>query len=137
MDFHGNIELTVFEKMLNKIEDMDLDQPLAFKVQVNKDNQFTRIRVLKLMTLEESKKEHIDTKIEEKPKEPIFVKIELSQDDKILEKLYELIRAHRGNRELKLIISSKREDVVFDLQDRVGDSIINELSSIGSIEKVS
>ncbi len=136
MDFHGNIELTVFEKMLNKIEDMDLDKPLAFKVQVNKDNQFTRIRVLKLMDLEESKKENIQTKMQEKPREPIFVKITLSENLQILAKLHELIKSHRGNRELKLIITAKREDVVLDIQDRVNDAIIDQLSSLEGILKV-
>ncbi len=136
MDFHGNIELTVFEKMLNKIEDMDLDKPLAFKVQVNKDNQFTRIRVLKLMDLEESKKENIQTKMQEKPREPIFVKITLGENLQILAKLHELIKSHRGNRKLKLIITAKREDVVLDIQDRVNDAIIDQLSSLEGILKV-
>ncbi|NPA73413.1 MAG: DUF655 domain-containing protein, partial [Epsilonproteobacteria bacterium] len=137
MDFHGNIELTVFEKMLNKLEGMDIDhEPLAFKVQVNKDNQFTRIRVMKIMSLDESKKEHVQTKIEEKPKEPIIVKINLSQKSDILDRLYGLVKNFQGNREFKLIISSTRGDVVFDLRDRVDESIINEISNIEGVEKV-
>ncbi len=136
MDFHGNIEITVFEKMLNKIEDMDLNDPMAFKVQVNKDERFTRIRVLKLMSLEESKKENIHTKIVEKPKEPIFIKIKLSHELDILDRLYSIIRNNQGNRELRLVISSKRQDVVLNLSDRVNESIINELSKITEIEEV-
>ncbi len=136
MDFHGNIEITVFEKMLNKIEDMDLNDPMAFKVQVNKDERFTRIRVLKLMSLEESKKENIHTKIVEVPKEPIFIKIKLSHELDILDRLYNLIKNNHGNRELKLVISSKRQDVVLNLSDRVNESIINELSKITEIEGV-
>ncbi len=133
MDFHGNIELTVFEKMLYELERMDLEKPLAFKVQVNKDDQFTRIKTLKIMGIEEAKKEHITTKIEEKPKEPLFVKIKLSHELDILEKLYALVRNHQGNRELKLIISSQREDVVIDLKERVNDNIIEHLNKIGAI----
>ncbi len=136
MDFHGNIEFMIFEKMLNKIEDFDLDEPKAFKVQINKDEQFTRIRVLKIMTLEESKKEHITTKIEEKPKDPLFVKIKLSSEIDILNRLYNLVNDYRGSRELKLIISSKREDVVFDLHQKVNDKIIDEISKICEIENV-
>ncbi len=136
MDFHGNIELTVFEKMLYELERMDKEKPLAFKVQVNKDDQFTRIKTLKIMGIEEAKKEHITTKIEEKPKEPLFIKIKLSHEFDILDRLYNLIRNNQGNRELKLIISSQREDVVIDLQERVSENIINELSDMGVLEKV-
>jgi len=136
MDFHGNIEITVFEKMLNKIEDMDLNDPMAFKVQVNKDERFTRIRVLKLMSLEESKKENIHTKIVEKPKEPIFIKIKLSHELDVLDRLYSIIKNNQGNRELRLVISSKRQDVVLNLSDRVNESIVNELSKITEIEEV-
>ena len=136
MDFHGNIEITVFEKMLNKIESMDLNDPMAFKVQVNKDERFTRIRVLKLMSLEESKKENIHVKIVEKPKEPIFIKIKLSHELDILNRLYNIIRNNQGNRELRLVISSKRQDVILNLSDRVSESIVNELSKITEIEEV-
>jgi len=136
MDFHGNIELTVFEKMLYELEKMDLEKPLAFKVQVNKDDQFTRIKTLKIMDLDKSKKENVQTKIVETPKEPIFVKINLSHEYDILEKLYSLVKNHQGNRELKLVISSKREDVVIDIQERVNDEIIKELSKFESLEAV-
>ncbi|NLC28574.1 MAG: DNA polymerase III subunit alpha, partial [Campylobacteraceae bacterium] len=59
MDLHGNLEITAFEKDLAKLESMSLDEPLAFKVAVNKDDRFLRIRTLKIMQLEDMGKEKV------------------------------------------------------------------------------
>ena len=134
MDLHGNIELTVFEKMLNSLEEMNLEKPLAFRVQVNKDDQFTRIRVLKILTLEEAKKEKVDTKITQTPKPPLMLKVELSDDISLLERLYSLIRQTPGHRPLTLIVSSKLQDIVMHSSVKVDDSITQKLSEVEAVE---
>ncbi len=134
LDFHGNIELTVFEKMLNELEKRDLDKPLGFKVEISKDEQFTRMRVLKIVELEEAKKEKVEIKREEKPAEPIQIKITLSENKEILDKLYELITKHPGNRPVHIIISSKLQDVIIESSFRVNENIKESLNEIASIE---
>ncbi len=57
MDFHGNIELMLFEDRLKELrEDFNLDEPIAFKVRVTKDDQFTKISLRKIESLKDAKK---------------------------------------------------------------------------------
>ncbi|MDQ1326054.1 MAG: polymerase subunit alpha, partial [Campylobacterota bacterium] len=47
MDLHGNIELMLFENRLKELEeDFDITKPIAFKVKVTKDGEFTRLNIL-------------------------------------------------------------------------------------------
>ncbi|NPA82365.1 MAG: DNA polymerase III subunit alpha, partial [Epsilonproteobacteria bacterium] len=134
MDFHGNIELTVFEKMLNELENRDLDKPLGFKVEISKDEQFTRMRVLKIVELEDAKKEKVEIKKDLKPIEPITIKITLSDNTEILENLYKLIKEHPGYTPLKIIISSKLQDIILESSLRVNENIKEKLDSFTSVE---
>ncbi len=134
LDFHGNIELTVFEKMLNELEKRDLDKPLGFKVEISKDEQFTRMRVLKIVELEEAKKEKVEIKREEKPAEPICIKITLSENKEILERLYDLITRYPGKHPVHIIISSKLQDIIIESSFRVNENIKENLNEILSVE---
>ncbi len=129
MDFHGNIELTVFEKQLEVLNGCDLDNPLCFKVEVSNDEQGVKTRVLKIMNLEDAKKEKIDTKVIEIPLDPKILKIDLSDDLERLEVLYQKVREHSGRRPLHLIITSKLQDVVietsFGVDDTLDESILD------------
>ncbi len=135
MDLHGNIEITVFEKMLAQLEMMDKTKPISFKVAISKDDQFTRMRVLKIVDLQSAKKEKVEIKKEVAPKKPpedIFVKIELSKEFTMLEKLYKLAKEHPGDRPLKLIISSNehKQDIVIESKICVHDSVVEKLEQI-------
>ncbi len=137
MDFHGNIEMMVFEKMMIQLQMMDLNRPVAFKVTVSKDDRGSNIRVNKLVELEAAKKEKVDIKkevIPEKPLTPIFVKIELKEETNSLEALHQLVQKYPGRRPLKLIISSKLQDVVIESQIRVNDAIVEELEKVTSLK---
>ncbi len=137
MDFHGNIEFMVFEKILVQLEMMDKNRPLAFKVAVNNDERGVSVRCMKIVDLEASKKEKIEVKKVQappKPLTPIFVKIELKEDTLALEELHELVHAYPGNRPLKIIISSKLQDVVIESNIRVNDMIIEKLESVTSLK---
>lgn len=139
IDLHGDIELAVFEKMLNSLENMEKDEPLAFKVQVNRDDQFTKIRVLNIMSLDKAKKQKVKTKIAQLPQEPVNIKIELTDENdqnNILEKVYALVRANQGLRPLNLIIASKLQDIVIESSVKVNDSIAKELSNYENIKIV-
>ena len=139
LDFHGNIEIMVFEKTLREIELLGSDKPICFKVAISKDDQFTRIKVLKVLELDKAQKEKTQIKKVEKivPKDPIFVKIEITDDDTILQKLFALLKANPGSRPLTLILSSKLKDVVIQSQISVNETVINELENIQELKVAS
>ncbi|GAB6073971.1 DNA polymerase III subunit alpha [Nautilia lithotrophica] len=57
MDFHGKIDVMIFERDLEKLNEFNLDEPIAIKAQVDKVGEFLRISCRKLMSLEEAKEE--------------------------------------------------------------------------------
>ncbi|MGA9046602.1 DNA polymerase III subunit alpha [Sulfuricurvum sp.] len=140
MDFHGNIEMMLFSDKLEQLEQMDLDEPIAFKVKVTHTEMFTRISVTKIMTLNEAKKEakKVETKIVENlpPQEPLQLRLRLSDNLETLEKLYTLVRRHPGRREIKLTIVSKLADVVIDSAIRVDNKVIEELSVLEDVDVI-
>jgi DNA polymerase-3 subunit alpha len=136
MDFHGDIEFMVFEKTLVQLAMMDQNRPIAFKVQITKDDRGINKRVLKVSDIDGAKKEKIDIKKEVIPVvvSPIFVKVEVTDDAKVLQELYRLVKEHPGNRPLKLILSSKLQDVVIESNLSVNEMIVQKLEAITSIK---
>jgi len=132
MDFHGNIEMMLFSDKLDQLEQMDLDEPVGFKVKVTHTEMFTRISVVKIFTLKEVKREakKVQTKIREVPQDPLVITVRLSRDLARLEELYRLIRQNPGSRQLKLCITSKLQNVVLDSAIRVDNKIIPELEKL-------
>ena len=136
MDFHGDIEFMVFEKTLVQIAMMDQNRPIAFKVQIIKDDRGINTRVSKVSDLEGAKKEKCDIK-KEVVKEiisPIFIKIEIDKNDNVLKELHKLVREYPGNRPLKLILSSKLQDVVIESNICVNEMIVEKLETITAIK---
>ncbi len=138
MDLHGNIEMMLFSDKLEQLEEMNLDEPVAFKVKITHTEMFTRMSVLKIFTLKEVKKESkkVKTTIAEKPPEPLLLSIRLSSDTQRLEHLYQLIRRYPGRRPLKLIIISKLQNVVLESAIRVDGKIIEELEKFEDVDIV-
>ena len=135
MDFHGNIEMMLFADKLEQLDRMDLDEPVAFKVKVTHTEMFTRISVTKIFTLKEVKKEakKVQTKIVEKPQEPLVITLRLSRDMAQLEQLYRLIRQNPGPRQMKLCITSKLQDIVLDSAIRVDNKVIAEIEKLSDV----
>jgi DNA polymerase-3 subunit alpha len=112
MDFHGNIELMMFEDRLKELRsDFNLDEPIAFKVRITKDDQFTKINLRKIESLKDAKKEKLKTKAIPKEEPPLHIAIPYSHDDKIMYELFEIIAHNQGKRELTLTIKSKLADI--------------------------
>ncbi|WP_455755851.1 DNA polymerase III subunit alpha [Sulfurimonas sp.] len=129
MDFHGNIEIMLFSDKLDQLEEMNLDEPVAFKAKITHTEMFTRIGVSKIITLKQAAKEtkKVKTEVREKPQEPLNLAIRLDSEMKILEELYTLIRQNPGSRPLKLIITAKLQNVVIDSAIRINNNIITAL----------
>ena len=137
LDLHGNIELMLFEKHIKMLEDkFDLEEPIAFKVKVSKTDQFTRLSILKIESLDEASKEKVKIKKEEhytpEPDlEPIIIAINLMPDSRIAEELVCLATRHPGRHPLNLKVRSKLADVVIESKIKVSKEFINEVRALG------
>ena len=131
MDLHGSIEMMLFSDKLEELERMDLEKPVAFKVYVTKNESFTRIRCDKIMSLEEAKGEKVQTTIEERYEEPLVIKLDLSHEIARLEELYHLALKHPGKKPLKLVITSKLQEVEIESQVFVNSEFAKEAANLG------
>jgi DNA polymerase-3 subunit alpha len=136
MDFHGNIEIMLFSDKLEKLDEMNRDEPIAFKGKITHTDFGPRIGISKIMTLKEAKKEtkKIKKEVQEAPPEPINLSVRLNNDSDILDKLYAMIRQNPGNRPLTITIVSKLQNVVIDSAIRVDTKILSLLDGNESID---
>jgi len=137
MDLHGNIELMLFENRLKELdEDFDLTKPIAFKVKITKDDNFTRMNILKISSIKDAKKTKIKVQKEEKHtpepvQPPLILALKLMPDAKIVEKLMCLVEKHPGKRPLELHIKSKLADVIIESKMKVSEMILEEAKELG------
>ena len=137
MDLHGNIELMLFENRLKELEeDFDMTKPIAFKVKITKDGDFTRMNILKIESLKDAKKEKVKVKKEEKhtpePEQPpLILALNLMPDAKTVEELMCLVERHPGKRPLELHIKSKLADVIIESKYKVSEQILEEAKALG------
>jgi DNA polymerase-3 subunit alpha len=138
MDLHGNIELMLFSDHLEELRrDFDLEKPIAFKVKIGKDGDFTRMNILKIETLEEARKEKVKVKREkrETPEAenlpPLILSLELISDPSVIEELYCLAERCPGRHPLQIEIRSKLADVVIESRMFVGENIVKEAAALG------
>ncbi|NOQ30143.1 MAG: DNA polymerase III subunit alpha [Helicobacteraceae bacterium] len=139
MDFHGNIEMMLFADKIEQLEVMDLEEPLALKVKITQHPDFgARIAVTKIMTLKEVKRESkkFETLKQEKPQEPLVIRINLDNNLTVLDNLYSLIRSRPGRRPIKLFITSKLQNVMLDSKIGIDNSLLEELEKLDGVELV-
>jgi DNA polymerase-3 subunit alpha len=137
MDLHGNIELMLFENQLKELNDgFNIENPIAFKVKITKDGEFTKINVLKIESLKDAKKERVKVKKEEKfiPEvilPTLSLAINLLPDSRVIEDLFCLAQRYPGKHPLNLHIKSKLTDVIIESRMKVSQMIIEEAKDIG------
>jgi len=139
MDLHGNIELMLFENRLKELdEDFDLTKPIAFKVKITKDGDFTRMNILKISNIKDAKKTKVKVQKEEKhtpePEAvhpPLVLALHLMPDAEVIEKLMDLVDKYPGNRPLELHIKSKLADVIIESKMKVSELIMEEVKELG------
>jgi len=106
-------------------------------------DDFTRISILKIETLEDASKEKVKVKKEKKytPEPdlpPIVIAINLMPDSKIAEELMCLAQRHPGRHPLSLKVRSKLADVVIESKIKVSESFIKDVVELGfDIEEAS
>ncbi len=137
MDLHGNIELMLFENRLKELEeDFDLTKPIAFKVKISKDGDFTRMNILKISNIKDAKKTKVKVEkevkhIPESDQPPLILSLNLSKDTKIIRDLNVLIKECHGKRPLELRIKSKNADVIIESKLKVSEMILEEAKELG------
>jgi DNA polymerase-3 subunit alpha len=145
MDLHGNIELMLFEDKLKELrDDFDMEKPIAFKVQVGRDGDFTRLNPLKMLSLKDVKREKVKVTKEIKAIEPIKVEqpngrsvmlgMLLDNNVNIVNELRILADAHKGVHPLKLQINSKLADIIVDTSFAVNEEFIKKAILLGLYE---
>ncbi|HHD75563.1 MAG TPA: DNA polymerase III subunit alpha, partial [Campylobacterales bacterium] len=141
MDLHGNIELMLFENRLKELdEDFDLNKPIAFKVKITKDGDFTRMNILNITSLKDAKKSKVKIVKEQKhtpepPSEPVVLSMKLLPDTKMIEELYCLAEKYPGRHPLQLNIKSKLSNVKIESKMKVSRSILLEAKDLGVYEE--
>ncbi len=124
MDLHGSIELMLFENRLKELEEeFDINEPIAFKVKIFKDENFTRMNILKIESLKEAKKEKIKTKQKQIEEPALTIALPFSNEEEIMYKLFDIVANNQGKRELKLLIKSKLADLELETGFKVNSSI--------------
>ncbi len=135
MDLHGNIEITLFERQLEQLEKMNLEEPIGFKVSITRDGDFVRMRVHKIMELKACKKEKVETRMVEKPEEPMVIRLNLDHEKlRILEEIYRLAQSHPGRKPLRLLLSSKLQEVEIESSIFVNEQMAAQLRQMDEVE---
>ena len=134
MDYHGNIEFMLFADMLEELQEYNLDEPLAFKVKIQKDDKFTRISARKILTLKEVNKQktkEVAYVPPPEPESPLNVFLDLARSEELLLEFYRIARAHPGSRKLFITLTSKLQNVVIDSKFSIHSDAINKIESLG------
>ncbi len=131
LDYHGTIEFMLFEDKLKELqENFNLNEPIAFKVRISKNEQFTRMSVLKIETIFDAQKEKVRIKQEIKAEPPLTIALEFSDDEMIMHNLFELVANNQGKRELKLLIKTKLNDLELETGFKVTNKVEELISTI-------
>jgi DNA polymerase-3 subunit alpha len=102
MDYHGKIDIMVFERDLNTLYELNRDEPLAFKCSVDKVADFLRITCKKVMPLNEAQNEKAALK-----EETITIEKELSENyEEDLLNLYNELSRKKGNKRVNLLLKT-------------------------------
>jgi DNA polymerase-3 subunit alpha len=102
MDFHGKIDIMIFERDLENLEKFNLDEPIAIKANVDKVADFLRITCKKIMSLEEAQNEKAAIK-----EEICLIERNLSENyEEELIKLYNEITKNPGNKRVSLLLKT-------------------------------
>ncbi|MDR0761834.1 MAG: DNA polymerase III subunit alpha [Campylobacteraceae bacterium] len=159
LDKGGTLEFTVFESIMGSIEELNLNEPIAVFAQLTKDEGTNSFRVLKVLNLEEAKKQKVDiikaNKEEAAEEERIFsddnggscvanivlgeplkdveIIVELSSDTTILEKIRGLLNEHAGERKAVLKIISQDLSVNIQLNSGVNEVFIDKLGKMDNV----
>lgn len=131
LDFHGSIDFMLFEDKLKELrENYDIEEPIAFKVKINKNENATRINILKIETIFEAQKEKLKSKPKEIIEPSLTIALPFSNDEIVMYDLFDLVANNQGKRDLKLLIKSKLADLELETGFKVTSEVENLIHTI-------
>ncbi len=102
MDYHGKIDIMVFERDLNTLYELNREEPLAFKCSVDKVADFLRITCRKVMPLSEAVNEKAAIK-----EEVVLIEKEISENyEEDLIAIYNELSRKKGNKRVNLLLKT-------------------------------
>ncbi|KEA45672.1 DNA polymerase III subunit alpha [Campylobacter mucosalis] len=160
LDFHGSVEIAIFANELDEVEEIFKDSdkkdlPYAFLVNISKDDQFVRIKLNKILSIQEAV--DADFKVKE-IKQRNYGKFEKKQAEKqekslseyavlelvlsleqlsreILAKIYTLSQAETNKENSKRLVIKIKKDTqtyIYDTSFIVNDDFIQKAMSLAS-----
>lgn len=126
LDFYGTYEFMIFQDKVEEIKQLDWDTPVVFKIRITQKDDNKRVSIVKILNLEDSKKEKTAIKKIEQLFEPLKVAIPYDNDTTLLENLFDSAINNQGKRELILIIKTK----LADIQMKTGIKVKNDFDKI-------
>ena len=158
LDFHGNIEIAVFERELGNIEDIVKDDakrdlPYAFRINISRDDQFVRTNLNEVYSLEDAQNLDFNTRklrqnskfskneesnAPQKVREYAELEVLLSLSElsrQKLEKIYSLVFSKNApNNQKRLILKIKNEATgqifIYKTEFRVSDEVTTEIERV-------
>ena len=158
LDFHGNIEIAVFERELGNIEDIVKDDakrdlPYAFRINISRDDQFVRTNLNEVYSLEDAQNLDFNTRklrqnskfskneesnAPQKVREYAELEVLLSLSElsrQKLEQIYSLVFSKNApNNQKRLILKIKNEATgqifIYKTEFIVSDEVTTEIEKV-------
>ncbi len=129
MDFHGSMEIMLFQKEYDKIEKIGFNEPIAIKANISKTENFTRFNVEKILTLDEAKQENVSVKSVQKD---VTLKFKANSND-LLYKIFTLASQNQGSYPLNLQIKINTKNITLKSTLKVNNAFLKEVELLDDI----
>ena len=137
LDLHGNLEMVIFENQIKELEAQDIQKPLAFACDLNKDGDFTKIKLNSIKTLDELKKLKKARKnnktSDPKNLQTINIHLPLNYDLVMLEQIQDKVKQNGGEHPLEIIIANAQEQVVLKSKFKVSLEFLSVMQDFAGI----
>lgn len=141
-DFYSSLEFTIFENLLNQLEQFDKEKPLAFRCIVEERNEEKQVRADKVLSLEEAKKEKIQTNFKQtnpkqtQPKEsddiaePLILILDSKVPLEMVLTIKNIAVKNPGVREFRILYKTQTQELEMITSLRVHSQIKEELGDL-------
>ncbi|MBL0703116.1 MAG: DNA polymerase III subunit alpha [Sulfurospirillum sp.] len=141
MDFHGNMEFMVFAHTLKKLQNMTLENPTGFKIDIKRDDQGVKLTCKDALSLDQltknknkkNSKKHTKNIVPKVVQKPTIIKLELSENFDELEKLYTLIKENSGQSDVELILKLEHVDIKMKIDTKINPIIKTQIEELKGI----
>ena len=144
IDKSGTLSFIMFKKELLKLDNLNLEKPLAFVLNIKTEDEKQKVACNGVYTLDEAKRrknaksfsQKREIKPEPKPLPPTTIRVVLSEDIELVDRLKELLVSNHGGSEVSLLVTSKLVDVKINTHLKIDPSIKEEIEKLEGIEVV-